>query len=75
MIEVDKILSMIKGKKVSFLVGLGVQKYTFGHSVLRAIDSFAAMLGMFGKEGCGVGYLGDSSFGFASPFRIKTNRV
>ena len=75
MLEVDKILSMIKGKKVSFLVGLGVQKYSFGHSVLRAIDSFVAMLGLFGKDGCGVGYISDSSFGFASPFSMKTNRV
>ncbi len=75
MLEVDKMLSMIKGKKVSFLVGLGVQKYSFGHSVLRAIDSFVAMLGMFGKEGCGVGYLSNSTFGFASPFKIKTRTV
>ncbi len=75
MVEADKMLSMIKDKKVSFLVGLGVQKYIFGHSVLRAIDSFVAMLGMFGKEGCGVGYISDSAFGFASPFSIKTNRV
>ena len=75
LVEVDKILSLIEGKKVSFLVGLGVQKYSFGHSVLRAIDSFVAMLGLFGKEGCGVGYISDSSFGFASPFSMKTKRV
>lgn len=68
LLDVDKILCMIKGKKVSFLVGLGVQKYSFGHSVLRSIDSFAAMLGLFGKEGCGVGYISDSSFGFKTPF-------
>jgi anaerobic selenocysteine-containing dehydrogenase len=73
--EVDKILSMIDGKKVSFLVGLGVQKYSFGHSVLRAIDSFVAMLGLFGKEGCGVSYIANSAFGFKSPFSVKSNRV
>ncbi|WP_037940715.1 molybdopterin-dependent oxidoreductase [Sulfurospirillum arcachonense] len=74
-LDVDKILSMIKGKKVSFLVGLGVQKYSFGHSVLRAIDSFAAMLGLFGKEGCGVSYIANSAFGFKSPFSVKANKV
>lgn len=74
-IEIDKILEMIKGKKVSFLVGLGVQKYSFGHSVLRAIDSFVAMLGLFGKEGCGVSYIANSSYGFKSPFSIKSNKV
>ncbi len=74
-LEVDKILSLIKGKRVSFLVGLGVQKYSFGHSVLRAIDSFVAMLGLFGKKGCGVGYIADSAFGFKSIFSIKSKRV
>jgi len=75
LIEIYKILELIKGKKVSFLVGLGVQKYSFGHSVLRAIDSFVAMLGLFGKEGCGVSYIADSSFGFAKPFHIEAKSV
>ncbi len=60
------ILDMLIGKKVSILVGIGVQKYLIGHYVLRAIDSFAVTLGLFGKEGCGVSYLSDSSFGFCS---------
>lgn len=65
------LLSLIRGKNVSILVGIGVQKYSFGHSVLRAIDAFAAMLGLFGKKGCGVGYLSNSGFGFYSPFKVK----
>ena len=69
--ELALMLSLVKGKKVSILVGIGVQKYSFGHSVLRAIDAFAAMLGLFGKEGCGVGYLSNSGFGFLSPFKVK----
>ena len=69
--DIGILLSMIKGKKVSILVGIGVQKYSFGHSVLRAIDSFAALLGLFGKEGCGVGYLANSGFGYESPFKVK----
>jgi len=75
MLEADKLLDTIKGKKVSFLVGLGVQKYSFGHSVLRSIDSFVAMLGLFGKEGCGVGYIAQGSFGFDAPFKVKTKTV
>jgi len=68
-IELDVIydlLDMMVGKKVSIFVGIGVQKYLIGHYVLRAIDSMAATLGLFGKEGCGVSYLSDSSFGFCS---------
>ena len=75
LVKAGEILSLIRGKKVSFLVGLGVQKYAHGHSVLRAIDSLAAMLGLFGKEGCGVGYIADSGFGFSSPFKAKVKSV
>jgi anaerobic selenocysteine-containing dehydrogenase len=69
--EVGELLHLVKGKKVSILVGIGVQKYSFGHSVLRAIDAFGAMLGLFGKKGCGVGYLSNSGFGFTSPFKVN----
>jgi len=69
------ILYRVKDKKTSILVGGGVQKYNIGSSVLRAIDSFAATLGLFGKEGCGVGFLGDSSYGFAKPFETEAKRV
>ena len=69
------LLLAIKDKKVSILVGVGVQKYSFGHLVLRAIDSFAAQLGLFGKDGCGVGYLGQSGFGYKNPFEVKAKKV
>ncbi len=69
------ILYHMKDKKSVILVGTGVQKYPIGASVLRAIDSFAATLGLFGKEGCGVSFLGDSSFGFKNPFDVEAKRV
>ncbi|NOX14827.1 MAG: molybdopterin-dependent oxidoreductase, partial [Epsilonproteobacteria bacterium] len=73
---VGSILDMIKDKKVTILVGIGVQKYRHGHSVLRSIDSFAALLGLFGKEGCGVGFIDDSSYGFGKPFaKMSKNQV
>jgi anaerobic selenocysteine-containing dehydrogenase len=68
-------LELMRDKKVSFLVGVGVQKYLHGDSVLRAIDSFVAMLGLFGREGCGVSYLSNSSFGFLNPFAHKSRSV
>ncbi len=67
-------LLLIQGRKSVFLVGVGVQKYAHGHSVLRMIDSLAAMMGLFGKEGCGVSYLGNSGFGFDNPF-IKPKKT
>ena len=69
--EIGELLRLIQGKKVTILVGLGVQKYSFGHSVLRAIDAVGAMLGLFGKKGSGVSYLSNSGFGFFSPFKVS----
>jgi anaerobic selenocysteine-containing dehydrogenase len=66
----NTLLSLLKRKKVAILVGVGVQKYSIGTDVLRAIDSFAATLGLFGKDGCGVSYLGSSSEGLKNPFNI-----
>ncbi len=71
---IGEILSMIDGKRVAVLVGIGVQKYSHGHSVLRAIDSFAALLGLFGKEGCGVGFIDESGYGFGKPFTCRAKK-
>jgi len=68
-------LMLIKDTPTSFLVGNGVSKYTNSNEILRAIDSFVAMLGYFGKEGCGVGFLGNSTLGYELPFsnyNVKT---
>jgi anaerobic selenocysteine-containing dehydrogenase len=76
-VDVNDILTallLIQGRRTAFLVGVGVQKYSHGHSVLRMIDSFAAMMGKFSKEGCGVSYLGNSSYGFETPF-VKSSKT
>ncbi len=74
-VDIITALLLIEGRKTAFLVGVGVQKYSHGHSVLRMIDSFAAMMGKFGKEGCGVSYLGNSGFGFENPFEKPKKSV
>jgi len=66
---------MITSKKVTFLVGIAVQKYFIGHFVLRAIDSLAAMLGLFGKGGCGVSFLSNSFYGFKSTIASLPNKT
>ncbi|MBN2896470.1 MAG: molybdopterin-dependent oxidoreductase [Campylobacterales bacterium] len=73
--QIGAILELIRGKKTMILVGTGVQKYRSGAEVLRAIDSFAAVMGYFGKEGCGVNFLGDSMQGLTSPFESRAKRV
>ncbi len=73
--ELRLVLNYLRDKKVVFLVGTGVQKYVTGASTLHAIDSLAAVLGLFGKEGSGVHYLGNSKLGFQNPFWVKSETV
>lgn len=73
--QIGSVLEMVKGKKTAILVGTGVQKYRSGADVLRAIDAFGTIMGLFGKPGCGVSYLGDSMQGIESPFRTISKRV
>ncbi|MCO4844913.1 MAG: molybdopterin-dependent oxidoreductase [Sulfurovum sp.] len=73
--EMGRVLNYLRNQKVVFLVGAGIQKYATGASVMHAIDSLAATLGLFGKEGCGVSYFGNSQMGFVNPFDTECNRV
>ncbi|HEX5710317.1 MAG TPA: molybdopterin-dependent oxidoreductase [Sulfuricurvum sp.] len=66
--QIGDILELVRGKKTVILVGAGVQKYQNGAEVLRAIDAFGAILGLFGKPGCGVSFLGSSLESLALPF-------
>ncbi|MDD5406030.1 MAG: molybdopterin-dependent oxidoreductase [Sulfurovaceae bacterium] len=68
-------LSLLQDKKTVFLVGAGVQRNSIGHYTIRAIDGLAALLGLFGKEGCGVSYIGDSKLGFENPFKVNCPTV
>ncbi len=73
--QIGEILNYIIGKRVVFLVGVGVQKYSHGNAVFRSIDALAATLGLFGKEGCGVSFLGNSKQKFDDPFSVTCKRV
>ena len=70
-LEIATLAELMSSMKTVILVGNGVQKYSHGTEVVRVIDSLAAMLGLFGKEGCGVGFLGDSTADLKNPFDIK----
>lgn len=73
--QIGKVIELVKDKRVAILCGVGIQKYSDGADIMRAIDAFAAYLGLFGKEGCGISYLGDSKALISSPFGISTKRV
>ncbi|WP_457749474.1 molybdopterin-dependent oxidoreductase [Sulfurimonas sp.] len=73
--EIGKLLELVKNKKVAIVCGVGIQKYSDGSDVLRAIDAFGVSLGLFGREGCGVSYLGNSKDKITSPFHTKAQRI
>lgn len=73
--QLGDFLRLVKDKRVAFVCGVGIQKYHDGADVMRSIDALAVMLGLFGKEGCGVSYLGSSRANIASPFVAQSKRV
>ncbi|HIP14392.1 MAG TPA: molybdopterin oxidoreductase [Sulfurimonas autotrophica] len=73
--NIGDILEYTIDKKVAIVCGIGIQKYRDGADVMRSIDAFAVSLGLFGKEGCGVAYLGNSKEAIKSPFETKAKRV
>jgi len=73
--QLGDVLAMVKDKRVAIVCGVGIQKYANGVDAMRSIDAFAAMLGLFGKEGCGVSYLGASREGIESPFNKSAKKV
>ncbi len=73
--DIGDILEYTIDKKVAIVCGVGIQKYRDGADIMRSIDAFAVSLGLFGKEGCGVAYLGNSKEAIESPFQTKAKRV
>ncbi|WP_300365539.1 molybdopterin-dependent oxidoreductase [Hydrogenimonas sp.] len=73
--DLGDMLYQMLNKKCVFLVGTGVQKYSIGDQVLQAIDGLAAVMGFFGKPGCGVSFLADSMAGFDNPVRQSPKKV
>jgi anaerobic selenocysteine-containing dehydrogenase len=73
--DIGMILEMVRGRRTVILAGIGIQKYRNGADVMRAIDGLGAVLGLFGKEGCGVSFLGNSVEGIEDPFNHTARRV
>ncbi len=73
--DITKFYELIKGKKVSIMLGLGVQKYYEGSQITRVIDSYAAYIGLHNKSAGGVWYIGDSTNGYENKFEVKPKKT
>ncbi len=69
--EAYEFFDIIEDKKVSFVLGLGIQKYFEGAQITRAIDSFATFLGIHKENQGGVWYVSDSNYGYDKQFAYK----
>lgn len=67
------VLELINNKKVMILCGSGLQKHNNAFDTLRAIDGLSVMLGLFGKEGCGL--ICDDKNENHSSFCVKSAKV
>ncbi len=72
--DITKFFEIIKGKSVSILLGIGVQKYFEGVNITRAIDSFAAFIGLHNKQKGGLWYLGDSAYSYEAKFKVDVEK-
>ena len=72
--KIVKFIELIKNKKIAIMVGLGVQKYSEGSQIMRAIDSFAAYIGVHNKNHGGLWYLSDSTYGYENQFKINPKK-
>ena len=69
--DFNKIIELLSTKKVSVMIGLGVQKYKEGAEIIHEIDKFCEKLGLLDGKNIGVWYLGTSAYGFNS--KISTS--
>lgn len=56
--QIGDVLELLHNKSVSIVVGSGVQKYRDSVDIVRAIDAFALLIGVFSKDGSGVYHMG-----------------
>ncbi|MFA6144768.1 MAG: molybdopterin-dependent oxidoreductase [Sulfurimonas sp.] len=66
--QIGELLELIREKKTVILVGSGVQNSPVESEALDAIDAFGMILGLYGKEGCGVHFLGKTVEGMEPYF-------
>lgn len=54
-------LELLRDRRTVIIVGAGVKNPQNGDDALHAIDAFAMILGLFGKPGYGIGFLGSDA--------------
>lgn len=71
-VQIQNVLKLIKNKKVSFLLGLGFQKYKQGAQITHEIEKFASNFKAFDGINKGVWYLANARFPYADNISVNS---
>ena len=69
------VCEILEHKKVSFMLGLGAQKYKKGAQIFHEMDKLFFYLGLFEGRNKGVWYLGDSKYRFDDNISISPTKT
>ena len=73
--QIYKLLELLKGKKVSFLLGLGFQKYKEGAQITHSIEKFASNFGVFDGINKGMWYLANARFPYEDKISVNATNI
>jgi anaerobic selenocysteine-containing dehydrogenase len=73
--QIQNTLTLLKNKKVSFLMGLGAQKYKEGAQVMHEIEKFASNFDVFKEKNEGMWYLGDAAYHYDNKIALKATNT
>jgi anaerobic selenocysteine-containing dehydrogenase len=73
--QIYKLLELLKGKKVSFLLGLGFQKYKEGAQITHEIEKFASNFNIFDGINEGMWYLANARFPYEDKISINATKT
>ena len=73
--QIYKLLELLKGKKVSFLLGLGFQKYKEGAQITHEIEKFASNFGVFDGINKGMWYLANARYPYEDKISVNATKT
>ncbi|MCK5293846.1 MAG: molybdopterin-dependent oxidoreductase, partial [Arcobacteraceae bacterium] len=73
--QIINTINLLKDKKIAVMLGLGVQKYKEGATIVHHMEKFFNKLGVFNEKNCGVWYLSNSGYPFNNKISISPKKT
>jgi anaerobic selenocysteine-containing dehydrogenase len=73
--QIKNIILLLKNKKVSFLLGLGFQKYKQGGQITHEIEKFASNFGIFDGINKGIWYLANAKYPYEDKISVSASNT